>query len=416
MRSFALLLLPLALAHVPAIPAHRRHHARSETLDSRLQDRAGAPYSNDTISAISAAQAAEASSSSAVAVAEVTTSQTTSSSDESTLTTSFIVASSSQGSVISSSPASSVVMSSALPTSSIVSIATSSQVAVSTIETSTSIQLPSATIVIASSVVTTSINLAPTTISVATSGSLSTTTLTHSTIALVTTVSRISSESPSATIAPASSSNTKTGIGKTTLVAIIIVASVIGLAGAGWTAFRKWKLKPSNRFDQRMKPIDFSPHSDIVNDDFLEKTLHRTESHTTADRQRQQFMSELEDPNHIAGIPEHDFTAGAVNAAGHGAYNNYDLDPYTRAEEYEYDPSYNQYPYTPSREHSTQEAPHNDGYADLQRGNSLGSGSGHGHSQPYPIQEAFPSPDNYLGRPTGGSDGPYAQAAQYRGY
>lgn len=119
-------------------------------------------------------------------------------------------------------------------------------------------------------------------------------------------------------------------------------------------------------------------------------------------------MSELEDPNQVAGIAEHDFTAGAVNAAGHGAYNNhnqetYNQDPYAHAEQYEYDNSYHQHAYPPNHEYPTQDAPIGDGYADLQRGNSLGSGSGHGHAQRY---DTFPSPENYLGRPTGGADGP----------
>ena len=111
-------------------------------------------------------------------------------------------------------------------------------------------------------------------------------------------------------------------------------------------------------------------------------------------------MSELEDPNQVAGIPEHDFTAGA---AGHGAYNIYNQDPYTHAEQYDYDQVYEAY--QPQDEYPSPDDPIDDGYADLQRGNSLGSRSGHGHGI-QPIGDRFPSPEDYLGRPTGSSDGP----------
>lgn len=53
----------------------------------------------------------------------------------------------------------------------------------------------------------------------------------------------------------------------TAFIAIIVVASVVGLGAVGVFVFRKWKLRPSNRFDRRMKPIDFSPHNDGMTDD-----------------------------------------------------------------------------------------------------------------------------------------------------
>ena len=132
----------------------------------------------------------------------------------------------------------------------------------------------------------------------------------------------------------------------------------------------------------------------------LEKTLHRTTSNSSADRQRRQFVSELEDPNQVAGIPEHDFTAGA---AGHGAYSFYDQDPYSHAEQYDYDHVYEAY--HPNDEYPSQDEPVDDGYADLQRGNSLGGHSGQEHGI-QTVQDRFPSPDDYIGRPTGSSDGP----------
>jgi len=167
----------------------------------------------------------------------------------------------------------------------------------------------------------------------------------------------------------------------------------------------------------------------------LEKTLHRSASNASADRQRQQFVQELEaEPNYVAGVPDHDFTAGvAHNHAGYGAYDDaYNADPFARAQMYEYDQNayYQDDPhaYPPAagqhvdyghvaHDYPTQDQPA-EGYANLQRGNSNGSdharsAGGHGPQQAY---TDFPSPENYLGRPTGSVDGPYAQAAQYRAF
>lgn len=174
-----------------------------------------------------------------------------------------------------------------------------------------------------------------------------------------------------------------------------------------------------------------------MEDVFLEKTLHRTMSNDMADKQRQEFVKELDsDPNYIAGIPEHDFTASA-NHAGYGAMgyddHTYHSDPFAHAQAFEYDqseyyahPAHGNYP-PPSAghvdfpSHPVIDYPTQDteaGYADLQRDNSDGSNhrpmSGGYTDRVSPGD--FPSADQYIGRPTGGSDGPYAQAAQYRGY
>jgi hypothetical protein len=191
----------------------------------------------------------------------------------------------------------------------------------------------------------------------------------------------------------------------------------------------------------------------------LEKTLHRSGSNSSADRQRRQFASELDDPNHVEGVPEHDFTAGTSHGGygagigvGVGAGDMYNQDPYYHSDAYEYDQAYGQhqhshaypptgaydqaaypqhddgYDHAHAHEYPSQDQPAQDGYADLQRGNSIGSGSGHGHEyaqnaapahghdgsahghgmvphqQVYP--NGFPSPEDYIGRPTGGNDGP----------
>jgi len=138
---------------------------------------------------------------------------------------------------------------------------------------------------------------------------------------------------------------------------------------------------------------------------------HRTDSNSSAAIQRNNLVAELDNPNLVAGVPEHDFTAGA-NISGQGMYDHYNNDPYARAEAYEYDPSYYQQQGAYGHHQAAYDQPTQDtaeGYADLQRGNSIGSGSGHTHGEQIQL-ENFPMPEQYLGRPTGGADGPYAQA------
>lgn len=115
---------------------------------------------------------------------------------------------------------------------------------------------------------------------------------------------------------------------------------------------------------------------------------------------RQELVAEL-DSKHVPGVPDHDFTAGGgANMAGHGAYDVYNQDPYAHAEAYEYDAAY----HYDQRGYEYDQPTQDTGYADLQRGNSIGSGSGHGHGQQYPI-ESFPVADHYLSRPSA-ADGP----------
>jgi hypothetical protein len=196
----------------------------------------------------------------------------------------------------------------------------------------------------------------------------------------------------------------------------------------------------------------------------LEKTHHRSMSNSSAALQRRDLVDELEKAPYVPGIPDHDFTAGpgmaghGAGSQGHGHGNGYDYDdntynhdPFAHAEAYEYDPlgDYSQhgqsaaaqpqyvdpeYQYQPQQQqqqylyegrytdHPTQDTA--EGYADLHRSHSVGSGghggsaSGHGHvmvqphrysggAEQFPIEgTGFPVAEQYLGRPTGGSDGP----------
>lgn len=51
------------------------------------------------------------------------------------------------------------------------------------------------------------------------------------------------------------------GIGKKTLIIVISVASAVGLVAAVWTILRKWKFSPSRKFEERLNPIDWDPHT-----------------------------------------------------------------------------------------------------------------------------------------------------------
>ena len=64
----------------------------------------------------------------------------------------------------------------------------------------------------------------------------------------------------SASSAPQISGATSSGkITRTTLTVIIVIAASIGFIALAWTLFRKWKLRPSSSFDDRMQPIDWQP-------------------------------------------------------------------------------------------------------------------------------------------------------------
>ncbi|GMK57358.1 hypothetical protein CspeluHIS016_0401920 [Cutaneotrichosporon spelunceum] len=220
------------------------------------------------------------------------------------------------------------------------------------------------------------------------------------------------------------------GLPKGALIAIIVCSVVIGVGGIAWTLFRKWKLKPSKGFDQRMQPIDFTPGNDM-GDDFFEKTMARD---ADAERQRQQFCIELDNDSQkdatLVGDIQHDFTAGPATS-GYG----YQQSPYG-AQDYDFSAPHNDWDagatgYPPQQgayynEYPTQDSPdqqsgsyannsqhaHGGGYADLQRGSSVGHGPA-----PTPAAVDFGADFAVSGRPTDSSAGPaspYAQAAAYR--
>lgn len=231
------------------------------------------------------------------------------------------------------------------------------------------------------------------------------------------------------------------GLSTGAIIAIVVCAVVAGAAFLAWTLFRKLKLK-NNRFNDRSQPVDFSPdNGPMGGDDLFEKSLQRSASVASADRQRRELVAELDhDHSLTAGIPEHDFTAGAAQPYGYGA------DPYNNGYDFSsprndgYDPNYG-YPARPDQaamypehgyagEYPTQDTFHGDGYQQngyQQQAGYAGDGyspterggptSPHGHPA-QPQFDAFSGSDfEITARPTGGAmgdAGPYAQAASYR--
>jgi len=109
------------------------------------------------------------------------------------------------------------------------------------------------------------------------------------------------------------------------LVLVVIAASVGGIAIL-WTIIRKWKLRTSSQFDERMRPIDWQP---TTSDDGIPghtragssaSSFHSGSGHdglgggygSTIDRGRS--------PSPLPPLPDHDFTAGPTSLAPVGGY------------------------------------------------------------------------------------------------
>ncbi|OJT02740.1 hypothetical protein TRAPUB_6734 [Trametes pubescens] len=105
-------------------------------------------------------------------------------------------------------------------------------------------------------------------------------------------------------------------ITRTTLIVIAVIASTVGGIALAWTIFRKWKLRPSSNFDERMQPIDWQP---TAPEDAGIIPSHRragsNESHGSF-----KSSSHGHGAANLQPLPEHDFTAGASTLAPVGGY------------------------------------------------------------------------------------------------
>ncbi|PIL31737.1 hypothetical protein GSI_06441 [Ganoderma sinense ZZ0214-1] len=136
---------------------------------------------------------------------------------------------------------------------------------------------------------------------------------THTSTVLVT---ASDSSQPSATAGASTSSassNNNTKITHTTLTVIIVIAASIGFLVLAWTLFRKWKLRPSSNFDDRMQPIDWQPTGPEESGLPSHRRANSAASHGS-------FHSSGHGHAGLDALPEHDFTAGASTLAPVGGY------------------------------------------------------------------------------------------------
>ena len=104
---------------------------------------------------------------------------------------------------------------------------------------------------------------------------------------------------------------------------IVALAASIGAIALAWTLFRKWKLRPSSSFDERMQPIDWEPSGP---EDSGLPGVRRTNSSAS----HGSFQSAGHGDGYgatsshghggLEPLPEHDFTAVPAAHAPVGGY------------------------------------------------------------------------------------------------
>ncbi|KAI0048325.1 hypothetical protein FA95DRAFT_1079943 [Auriscalpium vulgare] len=134
-----------------------------------------------------------------------------------------------------------------------------------------------------------------------------------------------SSDTP---VQPQSSSS----LSHTALTIIIVLASCIGGTAIIWTIIRKWKFRPSTRFEDRLEPIDWQPAAE--HDTGLPthrrgpsnaSSFHSSGHEGGAALSRGNSYGATSDgrapgTTTLNPIPDHDFTAGAPSLAPVGGY------------------------------------------------------------------------------------------------
>ena len=108
---------------------------------------------------------------------------------------------------------------------------------------------------------------------------------------------------------------------KTAITVIFVIAGSAAAVFVAWTVFRKWKLKKSSTFEDRMNPIDWQQPTEET-DHSIPGSLRRTASAAP----HGSFTSSSAHDDAYNGtstlqpIPDHDFTAGSTNLAPVGGY------------------------------------------------------------------------------------------------
>ncbi|KZV77705.1 hypothetical protein PENSPDRAFT_679244 [Peniophora sp. CONT] len=134
-----------------------------------------------------------------------------------------------------------------------------------------------------------------------------------------------------ASAAPTSSASAKaatntSSLSKGAITTLAVIAGCIGGGALIWTIFRKWKLRTSKRFDDRLAPIDWQPPTE--NDDVpgsnrrasIASSFHsaghdglvRAPSSSSSHGFSAYGATGQHAPS-LQPLPEHDFTAGAAS-------------------------------------------------------------------------------------------------------
>ncbi|KAI0673347.1 hypothetical protein C8Q78DRAFT_1076368 [Trametes maxima] len=136
-----------------------------------------------------------------------------------------------------------------------------------------------------------------------------------STRSVTVTDSSAQAEQTSANATGASKAPDNNKITRTTIIVIAVIASTLGSIALAWTVFRKWKLRPSSSFDDRMQPIDWQP---TAPEDGIVPS-HRRAGSNASHGSFQSSGHGHAAPN-LQPLPEHDFTAGPATLAPVGGY------------------------------------------------------------------------------------------------
>src|SRR6202044_2432046 len=139
------------------------------------------------------------------------------------------------------------------------------------------------------------------------------------------TVTTQASDASASSSPTASSSESASKITRATLTVLVVIAACVGGTAIIWTVIRKWKLRTSSQFDERMRPIDWQPPT---SEDGIpghnragssSSSFHSGSGHdglggygATIDHGRS--------PSPLPPIPDHDFTAGPTPLAPVGGY------------------------------------------------------------------------------------------------
>jgi len=130
---------------------------------------------------------------------------------------------------------------------------------------------------------------------------------------------------PTADPARVSQEATQTRLSHQTIIILIVIASCVGGAGLIWTIIRKWKFRPSRRFDNRLDPIEWQPAGpNAMTDDgeMIERHVRNgsVNSQTDTSSIRRNLYAPDNNSQSLAPDfpPAHDFTA--VPTAGGPMY------------------------------------------------------------------------------------------------